>query len=345
MVGRNRNMCQFIQIGALALCFFLGFSTALAADYEWEMVYETDEECSIYKMTLLNEETIVFGTEEQLCLFSLTTLDAECIESYPYRWPYCVWGPESLWITSFARQEGLPPVWKLGAEGPEAYYPVDVTGMGKPTIFALWIDEYGHPWVAADLSVQLFDGKDWQVFWGDDELTVVCDAIGPGPGGALVGTQYGIFHWAHSGDFLWLYTKSNTGLPVTCPIFIYQDSRGYYWIGGKHALIVWCDRNCCFSLYEMIEGLDSAVIAIDEDEQGNVWIGTSEDGVVVIPADGSRIRNVPPPPSDDETVNSIDSIICAPDGFTYVGSGAAIYAIDRGYVTASQCEASSNVYQ
>ncbi|HUT03281.1 MAG TPA: two-component regulator propeller domain-containing protein [bacterium] len=169
----------------------------------------------------------------------------------------------------------------------------------------------------------MYDGAEWQVLLGRNDVSPVCGAIGPAPGGAFTGTQYGVFEWSLSGDFDWFYAPGNTGLPLKMPYEIYKDSRDIYWICGPHTLLGFWE-GFVFSLYERAD-ISSAVYCADEDEAGNLWFGTSGDGVVVVSADGATITHIPFEVDD----KWIDNIMCAPDGMTYVETLTAIYAINR----------------
>ena len=75
-----------------------------------------------------------------------------------------------------------------------------------------------------------------------------------------------------------LYDASN-GLPTSDANYILCSSDGYIWIGGYSGIIRY-DGNT-FTRLDTTEGLTSGR-ALFEDSRGRIWIGTNDNGVVVI---------------------------------------------------------------
>ncbi len=75
-----------------------------------------------------------------------------------------------------------------------------------------------------------------------------------------------------------VYDASN-GLPTSDAMFLLGASDGHVWIGGYSGVI--CYDGSTFERMDTSNGMTSAR-CITEDSQGRIWIGTNDNGVVVI---------------------------------------------------------------
>ena len=79
-----------------------------------------------------------------------------------------------------------------------------------------------------------------------------------------------------------IYDASN-GLPTSDAMFIMGDKKGYVWIGGYSGVIRY--DGSVFERLDTSNGLTSAR-AFFEDSKGRIWVGTNDNGVVLI--DGEK---------------------------------------------------------
>lgn len=83
------------------------------------------------------------------------------------------------------------------------------------------------------------------------------------------------------------YSEKN-GLPSPIVYCIYQDSRGYLWMGTYNGLSRF--DGVTFKNFELENGLtDNLINTILEDRQGNIWIGTEKGGVACF-TDGEFVK-------------------------------------------------------
>ena len=78
-----------------------------------------------------------------------------------------------------------------------------------------------------------------------------------------------------------IYDATN-GLPTSDAMFLMSASDGRLWIGGYSGVI--CYDGSYFERLDTSDGLTSAR-AIFEDSEGRIWVGTNDNGVVVIDGD------------------------------------------------------------
>ena len=83
-----------------------------------------------------------------------------------------------------------------------------------------------------------------------------------------------------------IYDAAN-GLPTSDAMFVMGDSRGYVWIGGYSGVLRY--DGSVFRKYDTSTGLTSAR-GIFEDSKGRIWVGTNDNGVVVI--DGEETTHI-----------------------------------------------------
>ena len=117
-----------------------------------------------------------------------------------------------------------------------------------------------------------------------------------------------------------LYDSSN-GLPTSDANCIMSSSDGYVYIGGYSGIIRYDGNN--FERLDSTDGLTSGRV-IYEDVQHRIWVGTNDNGVVVLDGDNTRRYTY----EDGLASSSIRSIIQGKDGQIYIGSTAGIAYVD-----------------
>ncbi len=120
-----------------------------------------------------------------------------------------------------------------------------------------------------------------------------------------------------------IYDATN-GLPTSDANFIMSGSDGYIWIGGYSGIIRY--DGSTFERQDASTGLTSGRV-IFEDDQKRIWIGTNDNGVVVIDK-GKTSRYTF---EDGLPSSSIRSFAQGGDGVVYIGStGGISYVGDDG---------------
>ncbi len=121
-------------------------------------------------------------------------------------------------------------------------------------------------------------------------------------------------------NFNFQYFNVENGLSqseVTC---IYEDTRGFLWLGTAGGGINMFD-GINFKSYEEKEGLSGSIITcINEDNEGNLWIGTTWGGVNKFNGRTVKFFNRESGLLD----NYISSIVTDNDGKVWVGSGKGV---------------------
>ncbi len=81
-----------------------------------------------------------------------------------------------------------------------------------------------------------------------------------------------------------LYDATN-GLPTSDANVVMADKEGYIWIGGYAGVIKY--DGTTFERFDSSEGITSGK-AIYEDSKGRIWIGTNDNGVIVLDGDSQQ---------------------------------------------------------
>lgn len=118
-----------------------------------------------------------------------------------------------------------------------------------------------------------------------------------------------------------LYNSSN-GLPTSDANYVYADSKGYIWIGSYSGIIRY--DGTVFERQDPSTGMTSGKV-IFEDSNGNLWIGTNDNGVVVW--DG--INSVHYTYKDGLPSSTIRSFAEGSDGTVYIGTTSGVCYVDE----------------
>lgn len=118
-----------------------------------------------------------------------------------------------------------------------------------------------------------------------------------------------------------LYDGAN-GLPTSDANFVLGSNEGYIWIGGYSGIIRYDGSD--FVRLDTSDGLTSGR-GLFEDSKGRIWVGTNDNGVVVIDGD----KNTHLTYKDGLPSSSIREFTEDSDGDVFVGTTAGVCYIDE----------------
>jgi ligand-binding sensor domain-containing protein len=189
----------------------------------------------------------------------------------------------SLWIGTWG--EGL--VKKSGNDW--MTYTTANSDLPSNGIFSVRVDHLGHPWVGTyNGGVCVFNGQDWTIYNTSNSMlpqnharTIDFDADGT----TWVGTDNGLVHMSTEADWD-VYTAETVGHSFHAVRWAERGNDGMYFAtdagvmkysGGTYSFIT--TQN---------SGLTTNNIrSLAFDEEGNLWIGTANKGVLVFMQEGS----------------------------------------------------------
>lgn len=144
------------------------------------------------------------------------------------------------------------------------------------------------------------------------------------------------FSSVRSQDFVFEKITTQKGLSQNDVNCIFQDRRGFIWIGTNDGLNRFDGYN--FKIYRLesdqqgSEGLSSNLIyKIDEDANGDLWIATSNEGVCKFNIEKEkflRVRNTPENPNL-LAANRVSDVKCMQDGTVWITSYSGVNIISE----------------
>ncbi len=117
--------------------------------------------------------------------------------------------------------------------------------------------------------------------------------------------------------------NANNGLPTSDANVILSASDGYIWIGGYSGVIRYDGRS--FERLDSSDGLTSAK-AIFEDSRGRIWVGTNDNGAVLL----NKGESIHYTYKDGLPSSVIRSFAESNDGTIYIGSTNGIAYLEEG---------------
>ncbi|MBR4759389.1 MAG: response regulator [Lachnospiraceae bacterium] len=118
-----------------------------------------------------------------------------------------------------------------------------------------------------------------------------------------------------------VYDSSN-GLSASEANYILGASDGYIWVGANSGVMRFDGNN--FTRMDTAEGLTNAM-ALFEDSRGRIWVGTNDNGVVVI--DGEKRTHITY--KDGLPSSTICCFAEDNDGYVYIGTATGICCADK----------------
>lgn len=191
------------------------------------------------------------------------------------------------------------------------------------------LDTKNNVWAATfDAGLVKFDGKTW-VNYNEDNSPIpynVCTSVDlDEDGNVWLGSEQGLVKL--SNDNFEVFTSANSLLPVS-GINALKVNENTVWVGTTFGLIKIVGDN-----WELIRRSNSDIPAdwiraIEVDNEGNLWIGTNNDGVARMNNDGSWEHYN----KDNSNIpgNAISSITHGINGEIWVGHRETLYIGDNG---------------
>ena len=126
------------------------------------------------------------------------------------------------------------------------------------------------------------------------------------------------------------YTSSN-GLPGNEVESLYQDSRGYIWIGTRFGLSMFDGTHFRNFLHDPNDNASiggSRVFSIQEDKKGGLWVATENFGISKIDLKTYKIRNYPIPAAQQLEDRYINTLFIDEKGLIWIGTQTGVSYFD-----------------
>jgi signal transduction histidine kinase/ligand-binding sensor domain-containing protein len=177
-------------------------------------------------------------------------------------------------------------------------YEIKFYSLGNVNVNAITKKSDYELWICNDLGVFIYDQKkDTISSFHYLKGQTVLDITQEGDNTVWFGTNTGLYRYTPSDDKLYGYfseDKSDSGLSNNYVNTLFQDSDNNLWIGTKTGLNRYVRSTDSFVKYltsakaGSLSGND--VMAICEDHDKRIWVGTAKDGVNLMLADKNNIQ-------------------------------------------------------
>jgi ligand-binding sensor domain-containing protein/signal transduction histidine kinase len=171
----------------------------------------------------------------------------------------------------------------------------DSTSLSDKRIIALCEDNFGNIWVGTSMGLNRYDrNHDYFIRYlaDPDKASAISDnaitCIAQDSSGNLwIGTDVGINRYAHDTNSFTIYDESK-GLQSTTINKIIKDNKGKLWVATQGGFLHYFDNTAdCFIPHTEFNAQLSqlgvqSLGAMVGDSQGNLWLGTSGNGVVIL---------------------------------------------------------------
>ena len=191
-------------------------------------------------------------------------------------------------------------IWFGASGGLNRYdgYDIKIYSLGNVNVNAIAKKNDNELWICNDLGVFIYDQKKDSIhsFHHLRGLTVLSIAQ-EGDTVVWFGTNTGLYRYLSKYDRLYRYSSEDSSRPGLSDNYINKlllDSRNTLWIGTKSGLNRYVRTTDSFVNYQpsnlpgSLSGND--VMAICEDQEQRIWVGTAKDGVNLVIADKDTIR-------------------------------------------------------
>jgi signal transduction histidine kinase/ligand-binding sensor domain-containing protein len=212
-------------------------------------------------------------------------------------------------------------------------------GLSFPIVRHILQDRRGYMWFATDSGLNRYDGYEFTVYKHDpgDPTTMRFDDVR-----VIFEDRDGTL-WVGGGGGLDRFdrmTETFTHVDTRGQVFsIYEDSAGTLWVGFWHGLygydrttneIIFSRQPNPEASYDWAQRSDSAVLAIHEDQRGDVWIGTDA-GLYRLDRTSGVFTHYRHDPKDPTSLSSDSIVIIYEDrqGNLWVGTAKGLDLLDR----------------
>lgn len=157
-------------------------------------------------------------------------------------------------------------------------------------VFTVELDHLGRPWVGTfNGGVSRFDGSNWTTFNTsnsdlphDHVRTIILNDEG-----AWLGTDDGLAHIAI--NEVWdIFTYQNIGFGFHTVYEGIQDQNGIVYFGSDGGLLAFEDDEFNVLTAENSNLASNNIRCVHQDDNGNLWIGTGNDGISVYSPQGQQ---------------------------------------------------------
>lgn len=218
------------------------------------------------------------------------------------------------------------------------YNAADSSSICSNIILALYEDAKGNLWVGTNKGLSLYD-RTRNAFRNNNVTrgASVKALYGDHQGNLWVGGYSGLFRYNPATNTTQYYSPEDsirTHLKSGMFISIYEDSQQRLWIGSTKGLYLYQPAHDYFQIYSG-RGPDSSlkdldIKAINEDAQGNVWVGTLDGGLYKLSREGTGFLNfrVTAAPGRSLISNRVYSIAHDQNGSIWVGTEKGVDILD-----------------
>ncbi len=166
------------------------------------------------------------------------------------------------------------------------------------TIHDIYEDSQGNLWVGTYLGLNLMNRKEgtFQNFVADSanphslSRNYITDILEDGSGQIWVATNNGLNRMHRdSVAFDQIFITQRTSLnPANYVRVIYEDRSGRFWVGTEDGLYLFNKNTTTFKRWDQKISRSATILDIAEDEEGVVWIGTENEGLLAIMPDSKN---------------------------------------------------------
>lgn len=201
----------------------------------------------------------------------------------------------------------------------------DRDGLQNKVIWSVMQDEKRNFWLGTSQGVVIWDRKNMSFTpldqGGVSRAVYVTSMIMDSSYNKWFASPYGLYR--HDGKTTKRYSVKD-GLPSLDVYYLLADSRGDIWVTTREGVAVF--RNDTFiSLADRDRLLAQVTMAVSEAPDGKIWVGTQNEGVVIIDPVTFEIEHLSA--ADGLKSNRVTTVVFDDKGHTYIGTynGVARY--------------------
>lgn len=219
-----------------------------------------------------------------------------------------------------------------------SHNPADSTSIRSNAVLELYEDAKGTLWIGTNKGLSQYNrSKDAFINTAVTRGASVRAICADQAGNLWLGGYSGLFRYAPATGNSRYYAfedSSKTHLNAGMFLSLYQDSRQRLWIGSNEGLYLYNPTGDNFSLYTggatPAAAKQLAIKSMSEDRKGNVWFGTIDGGLNVLPAGSNTFTNysTAAPAGKALRSNRIYKAVHDADGRVWVGTEKGLDILD-----------------